>query len=422
MTCIARAVVLAAAAGMLLSCANEGSTLVVSGAGVHTGEQWVDQAVLHDGSVVEVHRSISFSRNPNYRYDGGSGRNLAFTQALSARDPRTGRTIRWETPLDFNPVSIDFHDGQPYGVMEQASIYGNLKEFGCPEIPYVFVRWDEATHGWKQVRPADFPAALLRANLSAHHGPWMKDGYVQTPEQIAATYAVREKDGGSGAAIPTDFASWKNRGKKRWRVAHTMDGCADTIPSNKDPSHPQVASQPGIPVELEILDVQDYMPPRVLKGSRDGPPAEWTALSFDGDLQKRCRAHLVVLGEDADDPALRYWALFRANEHPRRKVRPDSLVACNDRHLWFSGQSSDSSRVKLLKYTLSGSLVYSIEFTRPAEVTGFWGAFMRPSLREESGYLYFDWCDSAQSGWDRIVRRSTKVRLKEPTSRSPTSG
>jgi hypothetical protein len=75
-----------------------------------------------------------------------------------------------------------------------------------------------------------------------------------------------------------------------------------------------------------------------------------------------------------------------------------------------------------LKYTLSGSLVYSIEFTGPAEAAGFWGAIMRPSLREEGGYLYFDWCDSAQSGWDRIVRRSTKVRLKEPTSRSPTSG
>lgn len=406
------------AAMALTSCAGGGSTLVISGSGIHTGEHWVDQAALHDGRTAEVWRSISYERNPKYRYDGGYGNSSAFRHHLSVRNPGTGTLVSWDTPLEFNPVAIDFLDGTAYGIIEQGTIYGDLRQFDCPDIPYVFMRLDDRDGKWIELKSADFPPQLLHGNLTPHHHPSMKNGHMNTKEEIAAMYKLRERENGSDARIPADFASWKSKYKKGWRVHHTMDGCGDRIPSNEDPSHPQHMSQAGVPVQLEVLDTQVFDPPRLFKGvDRDFSP-EWRAISYDAALRARCRSRLVELGQEADQPELRYWALFKSDPTAKKKVRPESLFWCTDDSLWFHGQSRDRSRIKILKYTNAGDLVYSIEFERPISPGKYQdlGAVLPTTLREEGGYLYFEWWETNQSGYDRIAMRRLKVRFKEPTS------
>ena len=70
----------------------------------------------------------------------------------------------------------------------------------------------------------------------------------------------------------------------------------------------------------------------------------------------------------------------------------------------------------ITKFTLTGDFISRISFRHPEPINGFFGYVAIPSLRSETGFLYFDWLDfhdSINQEWR--IKRILKLRVQEPT-------
>lgn len=378
-------------------------------------ERWIDEALLHDGRAIEVERSVSFNFGRGELSD--ALRKWPNQYSLTAKNPDTGKTIRWSGEQDFNPILLDFWGGTAHLVIVATDVFSDLKQYGCPEIPYVFLRYEEKGRRWLQVAAKEFPPKLLRANLSFRYdGTYMKDGKRQSKDDIDGQNALGERLSGgfTTRAIPTDFASWQSQYKNLYRVGHYRDGCRHTVPSNEDPSHPQSPGQPSQEVELEVLETKIYEPEWIIKGDGQIQSRDWNAIAFDNERNAKCRSFVRRVGEDSDRPELRGWLLFVNDPTGNKKARDSGALFCNTDALWFVDFAADPRRVIFTKFTISGDLVYRISFAKPDTPGGYLGHIMQPTFRSENGFLYFEWWNTNQSGWSRHIKRSMKVRIREP--------
>src|SRR6185369_5498912 len=80
-------------------------------------EKWDDEALLHDGRTVEVHRKVTF------HFWGGEISSLGWwpdEYSLEAKDPDTGQTIKWSGERGVNPIMLDFVESIPYLVVRSS--------------------------------------------------------------------------------------------------------------------------------------------------------------------------------------------------------------------------------------------------------------------------------------------------------------
>lgn len=378
-------------------------------------ERWVDEAVLHDGRTVEVRRSVDF----NF----GQGELISALQrwpnqySLTARNPDTGKTVRWSGERNFDPILLDFWERIPYLVIVASSVFSDLKQYGCPEIPYVFLRYEEREGQWKSIPASQFPQRLLLANLSfSYDGYYMKGGKRQSKEDIARRNELREKTSGGSMSriIPTTFESWRAKYKNDYRVSHYRDGCRHTVPSNDDPLHPQSAAQPSHRGTLEVVEIKDYEPVWVIKSESSGANSVWDSLTWDRWQYEQCRKLVQLVGDNTDTPELRGWLLFVNDPTKRKKARNNSTIFCNDEAIWFPDYVTEPGRVVLAKFSITGDFLYKLSFDKPSHPGGFQGGIAYKSFTAKEGFIHFEWLNSNQSGTDRHIRRSMKVKIREP--------
>jgi hypothetical protein len=383
--------------------------------GCRADERWIDEALLADGRTVEVDRSVSFN------FGRGELTN-ALTRwpnqyAFSTKNPDSGKSVLWSGEQDFNPILLDFSNKTPYLVVVATSVFSNLKQYGCPKIPYIFFRFDESGGHWNQIAPKDFPSQLLHANLSFHYdGTYMKDGARQTKEDIDSrnTLGERSSENFTTRTIPTDFASWSSRYKNQYRVGHYHDGCRHTVPSNEDQTHPQAPGQPSQDMALEVLENKVYEPEWIIKGDSDIQFRNWNDLAWDEEKSAKCRALIRRVGDDTDKPELRGWLLFNNDPTGTNKALDPGSIFCDAEMMWFVDYGQNRQRVILTKFTIRGDFVYKLSFQKPDAPGGYLGGIMQPTFQVKNGYLYFEWWNTNQSGWNRHIKRSMKVRVREP--------
>ena len=179
-------------------------------------------------------------------------------------------------------------------------------------------------------------------------------------------------------------------------------------------SHPQ-DRQAGnaTPVTVEILEEKVYEPVWIIVKHDDGK-VKWSTLSYDKARHDHC-GKLIRL-EKPGTPLMQGWFLFNGDPTGRKKARYTGNVLCEGDSLWFFDYASERGKMILTKYTAAGDLAYRVSFDKPKPIEGYAGHIMSPTLREEAGYLYFDWWNTNQSGADRHIRRAMKVRLATPAS------
>ncbi len=378
-------------------------------------ESWVDEALLHDGRTVEVRRSVDFN------FGQGELRSVLQRSpnqySLTARNPDTGKTVSWSGERNFDPILLDFWEGIPYLVVVASSVFSNLKEYGCPEIPYVFLRYEVSEGRWISIPPSQFPQRLLLANLSLYYdGYYMKGGKHQSKEEIASSNELREKTSGGSRSriIPTTFESWRSKYKNEYRVSHYRDGCRHTVPSNDDPSHPQSPAQPSQRGTLEVTEKRDFDPVWIIKSESSGANSGWDSLTWDSDRYALCRKLVQLVGDNTDTPELRGWLLFVNDPTKEKKARNNFTIFCNAEAVWFPDYVAEPGRVVLTKFSIAGDFLYKLSFDKPSQPEGFQGGIVYKTFTAKDGFLFFEWLNSNQSGSDRHIRRSMKVRIREP--------
>lgn len=175
---------------------------------------------------------------------------------------------------------------------------------------------------------------------------------------------------------------------------------------------PRDGEPPSVKVELEVLDEKIYEPPWVIKEDRLSNRSKWSEISWDKVRGERCKS--LLKPETNDAPLMQTWHVFVNDSSGRKKVRYTGDAICDPDAIWFLDYVIEMGRTTLTKYSTAGDLVYRISFEKPKEPSGYAGGIIIPTFKAENGYLQFEWWNTNQSGWDRHVKRSLRVRIKEP--------
>lgn len=370
-------------------------------------ETWDDEALLHDGRIVEVHRWIALG-----------GRNLLQsistrpdTHSFEAQNPDTGKIIKWSGEKNVNPIMLDFVDGIPYLVVVSEKVFSNVKLYGCPEIPYAFLKYEQKISQWIPVPRNLVPKVLRKANLSQDYdGCYMMDSKRQTKEFIRGRYKVK-KSGSCflNAEIPQDYDSWDCKSKLSYKNKRFKNDCRPPLPSEAE-----VLLPPPQEVALEILETNDYNPVRII--AKD----EWGLLTHDKNRSEHSEYGKSLFRQaDPDRPWI--GKRFTKDLTGQKKVpynksalRTGAHRLCDKNYIMHYAHLELPNKMVMTKYTLAGDMLYRISFQKPEEVNGFVGYINTPSIKSENGYLTFEWWHFRDNNQKWEVKRTLKVKLREP--------
>jgi|GEM_PF-3041590 len=377
-------------------------------------KEWDDEALLHDGRTIEVHRKVA---NGGKSLSQGISTSLD-EYSLEAQNPDTGKTIRWSGERSVNPIMLDFVDGIPYVVVKSSHVFSNVELYGCPEIPYVFLRYEQETSKWNPVPRNLAPKALRTANLSPEYQyAYMLNGKRQTKEFISGQYrssmnvSKRRKNSNiSTAEIPENFDKWDEPDKEtRYKNVRFKNDCRSPLPLETE-----VVLPPPQEVTLEILETNNYNPVRLI--GKD----EWSRLVSDKDrseYSKYCKS----LFKQADPKEPWLGKRFSKDSTGQKKVpyNKSNLSTgahrlCDKDYILYYAHLELTNKMVITKYTDTGDMLYRISFQKPEEVKGFTGYIQTPTIRSEHGYLTFEWWHFRDYNKMWEVKRTLKVRLREP--------
>ncbi len=176
---------------------------------------------------------------------------------------------------------------------------------------------------------------------------------------------------------------------------------------------PPLGSEPvAEKVALEVLEDKTYDPVWIIKEEPLSNISKWSEMSWDKVRGDRCNT--LLRPEIPGAPLLQTWHLFVNDPSGRKKVRYAGDAICDPDAIWFLDYVIEKGRTSLTKYSITGDLIYRVSFEKPKEPWGYPGGIPIPTFKAEGGYLQFEWWNTNQSGRDRHVKRSLKVRLKEP--------
>lgn len=137
-------------------------------------EHWSEDVLLHDGRIIKVEREVDWTTHivitdpffglPTLPHISKSWPDKYW---LKFKHPDTQETIRWQGEQYFDPVLLDIVDGIPYLVVNGRTDKSTDKFYGCPELPYIFLKYEKGFSGkWIPIPVGQAPSVLQDANLS----------------------------------------------------------------------------------------------------------------------------------------------------------------------------------------------------------------------------------------------------------------
>lgn len=127
-------------------------------------ENWSEDALLHDGRIIKVNREVSYTTS--FSRDSFL-KSWPDKFSFEFEHPDTKKNIKWWGEQYFEPVLLDIVDGVPYLVVYGQPDKKTEKIYGCPELPYIFLKYEKGFFGkWVVVPVEQFPVILQDANLS----------------------------------------------------------------------------------------------------------------------------------------------------------------------------------------------------------------------------------------------------------------
>lgn len=202
---------------------------------------WTEDALLLDGRVIKVNREVC-STFQFIAGDGGSPKLFASwpdKHWIKFEHPDTREIIKWQGEQYFNPVLLGFIEGIPYLVVSGRPDKKTEGEYGCPELPYIFLKYDQKgwLGNWVPIPATQAPAALRDANLSLREVSLDSDRHASLR---AVQWDLENAEGASGgrfqAKIPRNYDEWYGTFEE-YRYERRANDCRPTpvrpLPSPK---------------------------------------------------------------------------------------------------------------------------------------------------------------------------------------------
>lgn len=391
-------------------------------------EGWSEDAVLQDGRMIKVEREVSYTYQLVAGDSGSMVTNASWPDKfwIKFKSPETQETITWQGKQNYRPVLLDIVDGAAWLVVFGRVEKGLETEYGCPELPYIYLKYESGfVGGWRPIPVESAPKVLRKANLSPHY-PGFQERNAEA-DQFKAWYyrdgrdvrdlsptevqseisSVHKSSGGQfQGEIPRTYEEW-NYAYKNDRLNRRFHG--DCRPPRV--LMPQVTLPAPAEDTPEILKIIDYTPERLAIGD------DWSALTLDSNREGECKKLFKPTDPNDEMQGQRFIkdstsskpAPYSRSAHFDMGVR----VLC-DEYVWFITHREEPGKIIISKYTVLGDIVYRASFRKPDDITGFIGYIRVPSLRSEGGYLKFDWLYFKNVGREWHIKRLMEMRLREP--------
>lgn len=348
----------------------------------------------HDGKMIKVERKVYeitrfrifdplFGLLPFYPRIQTLGNKFS----LQFKHPDTQETITWQGELGLEPELLDIVNGVTYLVVNGRVTKDTETIYGCPELPYIYLKYESGFFGkWHPVPVEKAPDVLRIANLP-RHSSGNDGGYFQQ-------------------VIPRTYEEWNYLYKNNHLNERQFGDC-------RPPRAP--LPQAFLPVAIEgspdILETIDYVSERVVPIGD-----EWGRLAFDQKREGACRK----LFKPADPNDYMQDQRFINDSTGNKRVpysrngqfQMGTRVLC-DEYVWFVTHQEERGKMIISRFTINGDFVSRISFPKPEPIQGYVGYISIPSLRSEAGYLYFDWMDFRNMHQEWYIKRILKMRMRE---------
>lgn len=201
-------------------------------------DDWKEEALLHDGRVLLVERSLYFEFE---LVCGDTGSLSTFcdiptTRKISFKHPDTHKEISWKD--DFSPVALEIIDKVAYLVAVGPGAAVAMGTYPvCNGIPYLFYRYNSSKFRWELLVESEIPKELTKANLGFGYEKENK-GKLLSHKEIARYNELRiEKRTSSWFVVnlPKNFHEWMYYNKwdfaaSQRRMYKGKDSCKEIKP------------------------------------------------------------------------------------------------------------------------------------------------------------------------------------------------
>lgn len=340
---------------------------------------------LIDSRIINVTRKVCWT----FQFLGGDSGSPVFMKSwpdkfwIKFKHPDTREKIEWEGDQYFGPLLLDFVKGVPYLVVGGRPDKDTSAKYGCPELPFIFLKYEKKGYGGKWI---PIPVEQAPAELK----------YVNLPGNERAQ-----------GIIPRSYDEWNYEYKNSYLNERRQNDCRPPRTQL-----PPVMLPAATEVTTEVLETINYTPDRLSIGD------DWGRLTFDQKREGECKR----LFRPADPNDYMQDQRF-INDNTGNKRVPYSRngqfqmgtrVLCDDKYVWFVTHLEEPGKMLITKYTISGDLALRVSFLKPELLQGFVGYISIPSLRSEDDHLYFDWMDFRDINHEWHIKRILKMRMRIP--------
>lgn len=374
--------------------------------------KWTDKALLHDGRILEVRRTTEYPPNP-MRFLGAVSPER---HSLKAINPYSGKNISWSDEAKVEPIMLDFFDKTPYLVVF-GGVFTNIDKYGCPNLPYVYLKYNEQTSVWTSINNGEVQDVLHIANLSVGYDRWNGEDYVyvdQDSEEI-----TRNNNYGVGSYfsvnIPKNFEEWSYSDKDKFGKQKEEHDCRLPKSELDDAINPKSPIPPSRNVTLEILEKKEYEPVRRIDNNDTTGHSQFSQLVGDKKRYQACKLLFKPL-ENHSYSQNQLWRTFVSDPTGKKTIRNGDNLLCESNTIWLIDYSVEKGKVVIVKASISGDVIYRVSFDKPDDSFGYSGFIVDPTLESRDGYIYFDWWIAHDNNKYWEVKRSTKVRFPEPAN------
>lgn len=366
-------------------------------------ESTIEDVVLHDGRHIKVERTVY--RPTEFKIldpffglpimprteTGGPIFSLKF------KHPDTQKTITWQGEQYYTPVLLDIVTGVPYLVVNGQISKQTEAIYGCPELPYFYLRYESGFFGkWLPVPVEKAPDVLRISNLSQDS---------------------RNDGGFFQKEIPRTYEDWNYQYKNEHRNERKVWDCRPPLQPLPDVLLPK-------PVDVELETVESTV--HILKSAdeyykylseRKGTAtrANCTTLFWPP------RPENLMLGERfvKDSTGNKRLPYSGPSPLPLGMLETRTERYCDDKFVWFVAGHEVLGKTIITKYSTSGDFLYNIRITNPNNTDGrkFAGKMVLDSLTTENNFFYFYWNQDIKRPDDRSLEypnRMLKFRYREP--------
>lgn len=382
-------------------------TLLTTCSVATSAESTIENVALHDGRHIKVERSVYrptefkildpfFGLPIAPRTEmGGPIYSLKFTH------PDTQERISWKSEQYYTPLLLNIVNGIPYLVVNGFTSKETEAIYGCPELPYFYLKYDSGFFGrWVPVPMEKAPDVLRISNLSQER---------------------RNDAGFSQKIIPRTYEEWNYQYKNNYRNERKVGDCRPPLQPLPDVPLPK-----PVDVELETVESTDY----IVKGADEYHKSlsERKGSIIRANCAKFFRPpnhENIMQGERfINDPTGNIRLPYSGLTHfpSGRMLEKRTERYCDDKFVWFVAGHEEHGKTIITKYTVSGKLLYNIRMDDPRTADNKLARSMvLDSITAENGYFYFYWVQSLPrpaSSSMTYPNRMTQFRFREPVLES----